>query len=110
MASQYRRLLDPRVILADEVQDLKDAFDGGAFTKMELQCRILKAGSAGSVKLQHAAINESGAYIDLVSASWAVGGAGGYVSIPSFLRYVRWAADSSVAGGPVVMIDIIAKE
>lgn len=110
MASQYVRLLDPRVIQANDVQDLKDAFDGGAYTKLELHCRILKSGSAGNVKLQHAAVNDEDGYIDLGNASWAANGSGGPVSISNFLRYVRWVGDSAVAGNPVVTIDLIAKE
>lgn len=110
MASQYHRLLDPRAIVANDVQNIDQAFDAGAYDKLELQCRILKTGGAGNIKLQHAAVNEEDAYIDLGSASWLVTGSGGHISISNFLRYVRWAGDNSVGGGPVAMIDIIAKE
>lgn len=110
MASQYHRLLDTRAIGADEVQNLNEVFDAGAFSKLELQCRILKTGGAGNIKLQHAAVNEEDAYIDLGSASWLATGTGGHISIANFLRYVRWVGDSSIAGAPVVMIDIVAKE
>lgn len=109
MVATYIRLLDPRVLGAGDTQDSKDAFDGGGYSKLELQCRILKSGSAGSIKLQHAAVNEEDAYIDLGSASWVATGSGGHISISNFLRFIRWAADGSVAGNPVVMIDLIAK-
>ena len=110
MASETWRLLDPRVLGADDVQTLDLAFDGGAFSKLEIHVRILKSGSAGNIKLQHAAVNEEDAYIDLGTATWAVTGTGSHISVSSFLRYIRWVCDGSVAGTPVIMIDIVAKE
>ena len=110
MASETWRLLGPRVLSADDVQTLDLAFDAGAYSTLEIHVRILKSGSAGNLKLQHAAVNEEDAYIDLGTASWAVTGSGGHISISNFLRYVRWVCDGSVAGNPVIMIDIVAKE
>ena len=110
MASETWRLLDPRVHGADDVQTLDLAFGGGAYSKLEIHVRILKSGSAGNIKLQHAAVNEEDAYIDLGTATWAVTGTGSHISVSSFLRYIRWVCDGSVAGTPVIMIDIVAKE
>ena len=59
---------------------------------------------------EHAAVLEDNAFRALTSATWAVTGSGGFVSISDFLRYLRWSADGSVAGVCVAMIDIIAKE
>ena len=109
MSNESKRLLDPRVLGADDTQDVKDAYDAGAFDKLEIQARFLKSGSAGNLILQHAAVNEEDSYISLGTASWATTGSGGHISISNFLRFIRWKADGSVAGTPVAMIDIIAK-
>lgn len=110
MASQYHRLLDPRVLYSNDVQDLREAFDAGAFKTLEIDIRILKSGSGGNLKLQHAAVNEPGAYRDLNGTSVAVTGTGNYVSVANFLRYIRWICDGAVAGDPVGLIDIVAKD
>ena len=110
MASQYFRLMDPTSLVASTDQDLRNAIDVGAFNKLEIDCRILKSGSAGNLILEHAAVLEENAFRALATATWAVNASGGFVSISDFLRYVRWSADGSVAGACVAMIDIIAKE
>lgn len=110
MSSTYRRLLEPTGLGPNEKQRLEEAFDAGAHGTLELQGRILKTGSGGNLKLQHAAVNKEDAYLDLANTSWDLTTAGGYISISSFLRYIRWVADGGVAGAPVAMIDIIAKD
>lgn len=110
MASETVRLLDPQVLSANDVMPVERVFDGGSYRVLEIHTRILKQGSAGNLKLQHAAVNEPGAFIDLAGASWVTTGQGSYVTVTSFLRFVRWVCDGAVAGGPIAIIDLVAKE
>ena len=111
MASMYRRLMDPETLAASETQKLSEAMDVGACSRLEIQARILKAGSAGNMILQHAAVNEESAYVALTGATWPCNAVSNTpTTITSFLRYIRWAADSSVAGLPMGLIDIVAKD
>lgn len=110
MAGESVRLLDPQVLSAGDTMNPERVYDGGGYKNLEIHTRILKAGSGGNIKLQHAAVNEPGAFIDLATATWAANGNGSYVSISNFLRYVRWICDGAVAGGPIAVIDLVAKE
>ncbi len=110
MASQYHRLMDPTTLKPNLQQDLQDVFDAGAFRVLEVDVRVLKAGSAGSLLLQHAAVNEEDAYRDLAGSSVSLTGSGAYFTIQNFLRFVRWRADGNVAGDPIPLIDTVAKE
>ncbi|MCB9780607.1 MAG: hypothetical protein H6742_18715 [Alphaproteobacteria bacterium] len=110
MANQYHRLLDARTLQADWTQDREEAFDGGAYRIIEAHCRSLKNGSAGNIKLQTAAVNETDAWVDISGAAWAADGTGPrLIYAEHYLRYIRAAADGSVAGDPVVLIDIVVK-
>lgn len=72
---------------------------------------MLKAGGNGTWKLQHAAVNEDEAFKDLAGGSVLLNATDNHVlTIPSFLRYVRWVTDSAVAGDPLALADLIAKE
>jgi len=110
MASRYVRLLDPTVLVASSSQAKEDVVDLGAYTTLVAHVRVLKAGGAGNVFLQHAAVNEVDAWVTLAGTTVALNGTGGVVSATNFLRYVRWATDALVAGAPVALIDIVAKE
>ena len=110
MASEYRRLLDPSTAKATVFQELREAWDAGAYRVLEVHVRVLKAGTGGNIILQHAAVNEEDAYLDLANASTALNGQGAYLTISNFLRFIRWRTDGAVAGSPVVMIEIIAKQ
>jgi hypothetical protein len=111
MASQYKRLLAPTTLSASMQPPLEMIFDAGAFQTLEVEVRVLKAGSAGKIKLQHAATgDEPDSWIDLASATVDLDAAGAsYLHVASFLRYIRWVGDGSVAGSPVVQVDLVAK-
>lgn len=115
MASTYKRLLDPRALSASTQSPDDGVLDLGAYRQLVLDARLLKVGTGtggGRVKIQHAAVNEPDAWRDLAGVSWVVDstGTGGVLEATVFLRYIRWVADASVAGAPVVLIDLIAKE
>lgn len=108
----YHRLLQYQTLTSSLSPTLAESFDAGAYTRLEVQARILVGGGgAGTVKLQHAAVNEPDAFIDIASASWTLNTAtNNYLSVTGFLRYIRWLASSGIAGSPAVVIDIIAKD
>ena len=56
MASRYHRLLDLRKLAANMVQSRDQVFDAGAYRVLEIDCRVPVLGSAGTVKVQHAAV------------------------------------------------------
>lgn len=78
---------------------------------LAIQFRVLVAGGAGNLKLQHAAVNEPDAFTDVSGASWSLAATGNtYTSVSHFLRYLRWITDGSVSGSPAAILDLIAKE
>jgi hypothetical protein len=103
--------LDATVLAPGDKQKVSEAMDVGTSSRVEIQTRILKAGTAGNLTLEHAAVNEEGAYTALTGASWACNATSNTpTTITNFLRYIRWAAASSVAGLPVGLIDVVAKD
>ena len=91
--------------------------DLGAYKELNVIVRVLKLGTgtdAGNkIYLEHAATNEEGAFIAIDSASWvthSTADAISYLQITGFSRYVRWVSGDQVAGGPVALIDVVAKE
>ncbi len=111
MSSSQWRQLPITTLTASQKQVSSEVVDAGAYTTLEIQARVLKAGGAGNMSLEHAAVNEPDAFTALTGASWAVNAAlNTHTTISHFLRYVRWSTDAAVAGGPVALIDIIGKE
>lgn len=112
MAAQSVRLLDAQTLSASKASPTEQIVDLGAYTQLNVQCRILKAGSAGTLVLQHAAVNEDEAFVDIPDMTWTLSStSNSSVEVATaFLRYVRWKTDGSVASSPVALIDIVAKE
>ena len=110
MASQYFRLLDAMDLVASMTQPRDQVFDAGPYSKLELQFRVVRAGGAGTLQLQHAAVNEESAYIALGAPVALNATSNSHVSISNYLRYVRWTTNAAVAGSPAALIDVLAKE
>ena len=110
MASEYHRLMKLQTVTASYTPPLSESIDCGAYKTLECNCQIPKVGTNGSVKLQHAAVNEEAAFRDLSGASWPLNGSGSHLSVANFLRYIRWVSDANVAGAPMALVDIVAKE
>lgn len=114
MASTHVRVLHPQTLTASLIPPRHEVVDAGAYKSAEVQFRCLVAGGAGQAKLQHAAVNEPDAFKDISGAAWNLNAAGAsgnqYLSVSSFLRYIRWVTDASVSGSPVALIDIIFKD
>lgn len=109
MANQYHRLLDAQTVPADYVQPDEDVFDAGAFREIEANLQLIKAGSAGTIKIQTAAVRQPDAWVDAAGLSWSASGSGGLASSAHFLRYLRTVSDGAIAGSPACLIDIVCK-
>lgn len=111
MASSSVRQLPVQTVIANLVQPREEVTDAGAYNKAQIQFRVLKAGSAGTVTLQHAAVNEPDAFKDVSGAQWNLNATtNSFTTVADFLRYLRVVSDANVAGSPVAMMDIILKE
>lgn len=66
--------------------DTEGIADLGAFSKLEVQVRIPRAGTAGTLALETAAVNEEGAFRAISGASWNLNAtANDHVGITGFL-------------------------
>ncbi len=110
MASQYYRLLDAIALGTNDKSDREDIFDAGAYKNLEVQARVIKAGAAGSIQLEHSAVKESGSWLALGSAISLTATSNALISHSNFLRYVRWVVVGTVTDAPVAVLDVIAKE
>lgn len=117
MASQYVRLLDPQVVGPSLIQPRENWLDLGAYRQIVVSFRVLKAGTgdnaAAVIKLQHAAVMEDEAFADTAASVRVDSTAAAIpttIEVTIFTRYIRWVTGSAVAGSPVVLVDIVAKE
>lgn len=103
------RCLETRSFPLDAVQAPSEVGDFGASKELDIIIRVLKAGTAGTIELQHAVVNETSGFMQLASTVVNLNAAGStFVQVTAFTRYVRWIVQG-VAGSPVVRIDLIAK-
>ena len=109
MASLFGELLPPSQLSASQKMDTKDVLDLGAYSVLQIQPRVLTAGGAGNLKIQHSSRNIDGTFVDLASVALNAT-SNTLVTVTNFLRYVRWVTDGAVAGTPVAACDIVAKE
>ena len=107
--SEAVKLLDRQTVVADQVGRPVDL---GDFNELHYQIRVHEGGTAGTIDLEHAAVDEELAYTGFgINASLASAAEPGTVGLEqSFLRFVRYCASAAVAGGPIVSIDVIAKQ
>ena len=96
---------------ASATQPIQDAVDVGSYGLLMVQLRLPKTASAGTLKLQHAAILEESAFTDITSPTFDLTGAANQVNkFAEVLRFVRWTC-SGLTGGPASFaIHIIARE
>ena len=111
MASIYHRLMPQQAFAANQRPPKDEVLDLGAYRVVQVQTRILTAGGAGNLILEHAAVNEPDAFKPVPSMSWpTVTPTNDFKTINDFLRYLRWGGDGTVSGTPVALIDIVANE
>ena len=115
MAGSYKRLLNARTLTAGWEQPLEAAIDVGGFRRLEVQVRLVKVGTAGTLSLESAPVNEDDAYQAVAGSSVNLDGTGTtdgkkQVSIDAFFRFLRVVTDAQAAGGAVATVDVVAKE
>ena len=109
--AEYHRLLEPNLLAASENSERDRVYDAGAYPRLYAQVRVVAPGSAGTIALQHAAVKEADAWLDLSGTSVNLNAlSNNYIEISGFLRYIRWTTDGAVAGSPKGIIDTVAKE
>lgn len=117
MAGQYARILDAQALSANLIQPREKWLDMGAYGKLEVQVRVVKAGTgdnaAAVLKLQHSPVMEDEAFSDTsvsVRVDSTAASTPTNIQVTSFSRYLRWVMGSAVAGSPVAIMDLVAKE
>ena len=107
MASYSETLVQRREV---GVGEAGESIDLGAYCSVGGQMIVHVAGSGGSITLEHSATSRDSGFTTLGSTLTLTTTANNVQHHTNFLRYVRWLADDSVAGNPIVSIHIIAKE
>ena len=114
MAALYKRLVDSRIITAKWTLAREEVLDVGAYRKLDVQFRLVKEGTAGTVWLESAPVNEADAWQQLGASASLLGT--GFVngkkqlSSEDFYRFLRVVSDGAVGGSPVLTVDVVAKE
>jgi len=109
--AEYHRLQEPNALGPNQRSERDQVYDAGAFPKLQAQLRVVSAGTAGNIVLQHAAVMEPDAFTDIAGTSTALNAvSNNFYTVSNFLRYIRWVTDGAVAGNPKVIIDIMAKD
>lgn len=108
-----RRLLEQKSLEDGDLMDLVDALDLGIYTSLEFVIRVLQAGEgeAPVLVLQHAAVNETGAYLNFetpVSIDLTTTGST-WVHVAAFTRFVGWSLSGTLSSEAIVTIDVVAK-
>lgn len=106
----YKRVLEPAKLNGNFFQNIERAMDVREYRRLDLDMRILKVGTGGDFRVQHAVINETDAYIDIPGAVVAFGNGIGshHISVDAFLGFIRVIAVGAT-GDPVVLVDAIAR-
>ena len=108
----YLRLQDTLTVAANDpqTQEREFAADVGQYKTISVQVQVMKAATAGSLVLQHAAVNEESAYrsiggvsIDLTTTT------GGEPVIEAPLRFLRWKLEN-LNGDVSFLVDLVARE
>jgi hypothetical protein len=111
MAATYTRLLDLQGLGPNFKQVKLDVVDVGPYNRVVLQVRVVKAGGAGNLIIQEAAVNEDDAFVNVAGGTVALSATSNTkVVIADPQRFLRATTDANVAGGPQALIDLIARE
>jgi len=99
------------VATGSTIQRVEEAVDIGRYATLVVQARKPVAGTGTcTLKLQHAAVLEEAAFIDVTSPTFNLATPGNEVqTFQNLLRYVRWT--STVGTGPAqFLVDVVARE
>lgn len=113
MSLHYRRLLDSVTLSPGAEVDLSQALDLGDYRELHLVLTVQSAGEGDAAKLvvRHAAVNESGSYLDFeTSAEIALTATGtAWFHADTFTRWVCWFVTGTLSADAVVTLDLVAK-
>lgn len=110
MAGIYKILYGPSKLTANFLQPVEQAFDALGYSSVDLQVRVLYPGSAGNILLQESATLDAETFTNIASSSVSVStGSNEHIALTSLLRYIRVAGDASVAGNPLLIVELIAR-
>ena len=111
MASTVKRQLTPTSITSNFKQTDQQAGDYGAYNKLQIYMKILKAGVTGAtVFLSHNATLDPDNWAPLSGATIAQDGTYVFVTVSDFLRYIRVEGSSTGNGSGIAIVDIVGKE
>jgi hypothetical protein len=100
--------MDMRGLTASLTQPREQVLDLGAFRILVLDPRIITLGAGGNIIVETASVNEEGAFRTI--APIPLNAVSAMIEVTTFLRFVRWRTDALVAGNPVALIDVMAKD
>lgn len=108
MNNQSITMLKEGTVISDEKGEVVDL---GAFSKIHFQVRVKVAANASqTLQIQHAAVNEDAAFLDIGTALDIATAGTDEVQMDNFLRYVRYLASGSISTQPTLSLYVIAKE
>ncbi len=82
-----------------------------AYCRLQVQVRVKVAANASqTLQLQHAAIDEDAAFVNLGSAYDIAAVGTYYISYDSFMRYLRVVASGGISTQPPLSVYVIGKE
>jgi hypothetical protein len=108
MPASYSVLQQPITISANAVQNRRDALEIGTQREVVVQATILTAAGAGTLTLEHAAVNQDlqfgavGGSVDLTVAGPRT------VVISGHLRYLRWKI-AGLTGSVTFKLEVVSR-
>jgi len=101
-------LMRDGTMITDETGEVLDLLH---YKTMQVQVQVKVAANSGqTLQLQHSAVNEADAFIDL-GTTFDIASVGNQIkSYDEFLRYVRLKASGSITTQPTLSIAVMAKE
>lgn len=111
MSSFSTTITPPTTLAASDIMDPDKVLDLGAYKQVNVIANVLSPGTGGNWLLEQAAENGPGCWIAVSGASVDLTSGGcHFISITAFCRYLRWKCDAAVAGNPVLVAWLVAKD
>jgi hypothetical protein len=109
LRAAYLRLQDPLAVSANLSQAIQFAADCGQYSTVVVQVRRIGAApTAGSVQMQHAAVNTDDQYEDIGTAVDLTQSTPKTIVLTGHSRFLRWKT-TAMNGSATFQIDIIAR-
>lgn len=109
LRAAYLRLQDPIAVSTNKSQDISLAADCGQYNTVVIQLRRIGAApTAGSVQMQHAAVNTDDQYENIGATIDLTGAMPKTIVLTAHSRFIRWTT-TTMNGTATIQIDIIAR-